>query len=44
MTGIRVKLIPTDEEIDLCREFGHELARELMGLRQSKVIDMADLA
>jgi flavorubredoxin len=44
MTGIRVKLIPTDEEINLCREFGHELAQELMGLRQSKVIDMADLA
>lgn len=44
MTGIRVKLIPTDEEIDLCREFGHELAQELLGLRQSKVIDMADLA
>ena len=44
MTGIRVKLIPTDEEIDQCREFGHELAQELMGLRQSKVIDMADLA
>lgn len=44
MTGIRVKLIPTDEEILQCREFGHELAQELMGLRQSKVIDMADLA
>lgn len=44
VTGMRVKLIPTDEEIDLCREFGHELAQELMGLRQSKVIDMADLA
>jgi flavorubredoxin len=44
MAGIRVKLIPTDEEIDQCREFGHELAQELLGLRQSKVIDMADLA
>lgn len=44
MTGIRVKLIPTDEEICLCREFGQDLAHELLGLRQSKVIDMADLA
>lgn len=44
MTGIRVKLIPTDEEIGLCREFGQDLAHELLGLRQSKVIDMADLA
>jgi flavorubredoxin len=44
MMGIRVKLIPTDEEIGLCREFGQDLAHELLGLRQSKVIDMADLA
>ncbi|MCK9621531.1 MAG: FprA family A-type flavoprotein [Methylobacter sp.] len=42
--GIRIKLIPTDEEIEICREFGHEMAQDLMGLRQSKVIDMADLA
>jgi flavorubredoxin len=44
MAGIRVKLIPTDEEMNQCREFGHDLAQELLGLRQSKVIDMADLA
>jgi NADH oxidase (H2O-forming) len=42
--GIRIKLIPTDEEIQLCREFGQEMSKDLMGLRQSKVIDMADLA
>ncbi|MDD5412854.1 MAG: FprA family A-type flavoprotein [Methylobacter sp.] len=42
--GIRIKLIPTEEEIELCREFGHEMAQDLLGLRQSKVIDMADLA
>lgn len=42
--GMRVKLIPTDEEIRLCREFGQALAEELMGLRASKVIDIADLA
>jgi flavorubredoxin len=42
--GIRIKLIPTEEEIEICREFGHEMAQDLMGLRQSKVIDMADLA
>jgi len=41
--GIRIKLIPTDEEICLCREFGLELAQELLGLRTSKVIDLADL-
>ncbi|MDO9425175.1 MAG: FprA family A-type flavoprotein [Methylobacter sp.] len=42
--GIRIKLIPTEEEIEICREFGHEMAQDLMGLRQPKVIDMADLA
>lgn len=44
IAGIRIKLIPTDEEMNQCREFGHELAEELLGLRKSKVIDMADLA
>ncbi|MFI3218828.1 MAG: FprA family A-type flavoprotein [Methylococcales bacterium] len=43
IAGIRIKLIPTDEEMNQCREFGHELAQELLGLRKSKVIDMADL-
>ena len=42
--GIRIKLIPTEEEIQLCREFGHEMAKQSTGLRQAKVIDMADLA
>ncbi|TAK62606.1 FprA family A-type flavoprotein [Methylobacter sp.] len=42
--GIRIKLIPTEEEIQICREFGHAMARDLMGLRQAKTIDMADLA
>ena len=42
--GIRIKLIPTEEEINSCREFGHEMAQDLLGLRQPKVIDMADLA
>ncbi len=42
--GIRVKLIPTDEELENCTQFGQELAEELMGLRKPKVIDFADLA
>ena len=42
--GIRIKLIPTEEEIRVCREFGQEMAQDLMGLRQAKVIDMAELA
>jgi len=42
--GLRVKLIPTDDEILECHAFGLELAQELMGLRASKVINFADLA
>ncbi len=42
--GIRVKLIPTDQEIQDCEQFGLELARELMGLREAKSINFEDLA
>ncbi len=41
--GLRVKLIPTDDEIIECKAFGMELAQELMGLREAKVIDFSDL-
>ncbi len=44
VSGLRIKLIPTDEEIELCQRFGRELGQELVGLRESKTIDMADLA
>jgi len=42
--GLRVKLIPTDDEILECRAFGLELAQELMGLRAAKIVNFADLA
>ncbi|AEG00043.1 FprA family A-type flavoprotein [Methylomonas methanica] len=42
--GLRVKLIPTDDEIIECKAFGLELAQELMGIRDAKVINFADLA
>jgi NADH oxidase (H2O-forming) len=42
--GLRVKLIPTDDEIIECQAFGLELAQELMGIREAKVINFADLA
>jgi len=41
--GIRIKLIPTEAEIEICHKFGHDMALDLMGLRPAKVIDMADL-
>jgi len=43
--GVRVKLIPTEEELEACREFGRHIAQELVGARAEKaVIDFADLA
>lgn len=41
--GLRVKLIPTVEEIEACRQFGHDLALELVGRRPASVIDMSEL-
>lgn len=41
--GLRVKLIPTDEEILQCQAFGLELAQELMGLRAPRAINFEDL-
>lgn len=44
LKGLRVKLIPTEEELLECRDFGRWLASELVGKRgQKKVVDMADL-
>ena len=42
--GLRVKLIPTEDEIRECHAFGFELAQELMGLREAKSVNFADLA
>lgn len=41
--GLRVKLIPTDEELNECIQFGRQLAEEMTGQRKPKVIDFADL-
>jgi len=41
--GLRVKLIPTEDELDSCRELGRELARHLTGRITRRVIDMSEL-
>ncbi|MBK5967087.1 MBL fold metallo-hydrolase [Thiocystis minor] len=41
--GVRVKLIPTDEELDACRDFGRALAGAIVSGERGKVIDFADL-
>ncbi|NJD08025.1 MAG: FprA family A-type flavoprotein [Methylococcaceae bacterium] len=43
LQGVRVKLIPTPEEILQCHAFGRALGEELMGRREARVIDMSDL-
>jgi NADH oxidase (H2O-forming) len=43
--GMRLKLIPTDEELDACREFGRNLSGALLGEKADDgVIEFADLA
>lgn len=44
VAGLRVKLIPTDEELAECRDFGRQLASALVGRQESRVIELADLA
>ena len=41
--AVRITLIPTEGEIEICREFGHDIALDLMGIKQPKVIDIAGL-
>lgn len=42
--GIRIKLMPTQEELDQCREFGQQIAEVLVGkTSENQVVDMADL-
>ncbi|NVJ92853.1 MAG: FprA family A-type flavoprotein [Methylocystaceae bacterium] len=41
--GKKVKLIPTDEELEECRAFGREIAENLTGTNAPKVIDFSDL-
>jgi NADH oxidase (H2O-forming) len=43
VAGLRIKLIPTEEELDDCRAFGRALASAIVSGKQGKVIDFADL-
>ncbi|MEJ2618833.1 MAG: FprA family A-type flavoprotein [Candidatus Thiodiazotropha sp.] len=43
--GLRIKLIPTEDELLECRKFGKAIAEQMVGKKQQNpVIDMADLA
>jgi flavorubredoxin len=43
VTGVRVKLIPTGEELARCYEFGRQLSDHLTGRAVRRVIDMSEL-
>jgi NADH oxidase (H2O-forming) len=43
VAGLRLKLIPTDEELVECRVFGRKLAAALVGGEQGRVIDFSEL-
>jgi flavorubredoxin len=41
--GLRIKLIPTDDELAHCRDFGREVGNFLIGRQTARVIDMSEL-
>ena len=41
--GLRLKLIPTEDELNDCRDFGRKLAAALVGGEQGRVIDFSEL-
>lgn len=43
VSGVKVKLIPTDAELDRCRAFGRDLSLHLTGQAVRKIISMAEL-
>lgn len=44
VSGVRARLIPSAEEIEQCRDFGRELALQLTGRAEPRIVDMAELA
>lgn len=41
--GLRIKLHPTEDELEQCRDFGRRLAAHLTGRNQPREIDMSEL-
>lgn len=41
--GVRIKLIPSTDELEQCRRYGQEAGEHLMGVNPPRVLDMADL-
>lgn len=43
LQGVRVKLIPSDEDLESCKTFGAQFGAHLMGRAAPREIDMSDL-
>jgi flavorubredoxin len=41
--GVRARLIPTEEELNLCRDLGKQLSQHLTGQIERKIISMSEL-
>jgi hypothetical protein len=41
--GVRARLIPTEEELERCRDLGKQLSRHLTGKVEHRVISMTEL-
>ncbi len=41
--GVRARLIPTEEELERCRDLGVQLAQHLTGTVQNRIISMSEL-
>ncbi len=41
--GLRIKLVPDNNELDACRALGQDVARHLTGTVENRVIDMSEL-
>ena len=43
LEGVRIKLIPSVDELEQCRRYGQEAGEHLMGVNAPRVLDMAEL-
>jgi len=41
--GLRIKLVPDNDELEACRDLGENVARHLTGKLENRVIDMSEL-
>ncbi len=43
LDGVQIKLIPSQDELEQCRQYGQKIGEHLMGVNTHRVVDMADL-